>query len=212
MRVISHRGYWKLPAEKNTEPAFRLSFSQGYGTETDVRDLGGKLVISHDMPVGREMALDDFFSLPGVKHLPLAINVKADGLAEEIGKSARRHGITDWFAFDMSIPDMRSYVKQGLPVYCRMSDVERAPPWLDACTGIWLDSFGPEWYGAKELDALLKTGKPICIVSSELHGRPRDELWQLVKQFRQCPHLTLCTDFPDAAHHFFNDTQQEMHA
>ncbi len=50
MQVISHRGYWKSAAEKNTTTAFARSFALGYGTETDVRDLNGELVISHDMP------------------------------------------------------------------------------------------------------------------------------------------------------------------
>ena len=39
MQVISHRGYWKAASEKNTQTAFKRSFSLGYGTETDVRDL-----------------------------------------------------------------------------------------------------------------------------------------------------------------------------
>ena len=50
MIIISHRGYWIQPAEKNTEEAFSRSFERGMGTETDVRDHRGELVISHDMP------------------------------------------------------------------------------------------------------------------------------------------------------------------
>lgn len=38
MKIISHRGFWHNPSEKNTEMAFCRSFELGFGTETDVRD------------------------------------------------------------------------------------------------------------------------------------------------------------------------------
>ena len=57
MIVLSHRGYWKTAVEKNTPTAFKRSFELGFGTETDVRDRNGELVISHDMPNGSEITL-----------------------------------------------------------------------------------------------------------------------------------------------------------
>ena len=55
MIILSHRGYWKSEEERNQEVAFHHSFDLGYGTETDIRDIQGKLVISHDMPQGNEI-------------------------------------------------------------------------------------------------------------------------------------------------------------
>lgn len=49
MIVLSHRGYWKNSLEKNKFVAFERSFSMGFGTETDIRDFNGELVISHDI-------------------------------------------------------------------------------------------------------------------------------------------------------------------
>lgn len=207
MIILSHRGYWQKPSEKNTDVAFQRSFALGFGTETDVRDACGQLLISHDMPVGHEMTLDNFFSL-SVANLPLAINVKSDGLARAVGECARRNGVSNWFAFDMSIPDMRAYLKEGCPVYCRMSEVERLPPWRQDCAGVWLDSFGPEWYGQKELEALLETGQALCVVSSELHGREPEALWRMLKPLAHMPQLMICTDMPEAARTFFE--QQEV--
>lgn len=43
MQVLSHRGYWKHPNEKNLPIAFKRSFERGFGTETDLRDLQGSL-------------------------------------------------------------------------------------------------------------------------------------------------------------------------
>ncbi len=50
MNVISHRGLWAEAEESNTIAAFQRSFLAGYGTEIDVRDLDGTLVVSHDPP------------------------------------------------------------------------------------------------------------------------------------------------------------------
>src|ERR1041385_640435 len=78
MNIISHRGYWTAPAEKNQEVAFRRALGLGFGIETDIRDLAGDLVISHDpapagaMPYSRFMALYLGYGDKG----PLAINVK----------------------------------------------------------------------------------------------------------------------------------------
>ncbi|MDB5448782.1 MAG: hypothetical protein JWQ97_4099, partial [Phenylobacterium sp.] len=55
MRIISHRGYWREPSEKNSRTAFARTLEAGFGTETDVRDLVGQLVVAHDPPSGREM-------------------------------------------------------------------------------------------------------------------------------------------------------------
>jgi len=79
MKIISHHGFWHIPSEKNTETAFCRSFELGFGTETDVRDSLGALVISHDLPRGEEMTLTSLLALMGKDQQLLAINIKADG-------------------------------------------------------------------------------------------------------------------------------------
>jgi hypothetical protein len=204
MKVISHRGYWTIDEEKNSELAFRRSFSNDYGTETDVRDARGDLVISHGMPLGGEMTLEDFFKLPGATYLPLALNIKSDGIARFVLESVIRNKIENWFVFDMSVPDMKSYLELGCPVYCRMSEVEKIPAWFDRCTGIWLDSFGQEWYDARLITELLSTGKELCVVSSELHNRDNIDLWEMLLPFTSKSRITLCTDQPELATDYFN--------
>ena len=70
IEVISHRGYWKTPEERNAPVAFERSFSLGFGTETDVRDCVrdgvSELVISHDIPRGGEFAFADMLRLARV--------------------------------------------------------------------------------------------------------------------------------------------------
>ena len=82
MIILSHRGYWKTAEEKNTLKAFERSFSMGFGTETDIRDYECELVISHDIADEKSIKLEDFFRIYDDfnKSLPLALNIKADGL------------------------------------------------------------------------------------------------------------------------------------
>lgn len=208
MQVLCHRGYWKTPDETNTVVAFRRAFSLGLGTETDVRDHCGQLVIAHDCPTGSEMPLDDFLQLasearPLGARLTLALNIKADGLATAVRSALDRFLDLDCFVFDMSVPDMRGYFAAGVPVMTRMSEVERVPAWLQPSIGVWLDAFEDDWYDIETLDQLLKTGKRVTVVSCELHKRDHSNLWNRLKGFRSEPGLSICTDLPEEALAFF---------
>lgn len=203
MKILSHRGYWQTPTEKNTTTAFCRSFDLGYGTETDVRDLAGELVISHDLPIGNPLTLAEFLALIDDQSMPLAINIKSDGLAEVLAQHFSKRKL-DWFVFDMSVPDTLSHFKAGNPVFARMSEVEKTPAWLDEAQGVWLDAFFEEWYGTDLVESLLNRGKRVCIVSSELHGRDPAPLWSRLTRFSAHTDLMLCTDRPeDAQHRFF---------
>lgn len=208
MQVLSHRGWWSSAAERNTAAAFGRSFDAGFGTETDVRDCLGQLVISHDPAPGDAMTLDALLAMPGVLDLPLAVNVKSDGLAEPLKRTFARHPQADWFVFDMSVPDMRMHLRLGNPVFARMSEVERQPPWFDQVAGIWLDSFDGDWFDRQLIEDLLARRKRVCIVSAELHGRDPDRQWDLLRAVAALPGLMLCTDRPGAAQDFFSREPQ----
>jgi hypothetical protein len=208
MIIISHRGYWLHSAEKNGFTAFQRSFELGFGTETDVRDCAGQLLISHDMPKGNEMLLEEFLSLLPADTkdgLPLAINIKSDGLAAQLSNIMQKFDIHNWFAFDMSVPDMRSYFVAGLPVYTRMSEVEQIPTWLDQADGIWLDAFQDTWFTVEDILNILDLGKRICIVSPELHQREHLPLWEMLLPFCMDSRVMLCTDKPEEATAFFKN-------
>lgn len=207
MKILSHRGYWKAEAEKNTDAAFSHSFSLGFGTETDVRDFNGRLVISHDIATGTEIYFEKFLDLANLHNhsepLTLALNVKADGLASLIGRTIEDYKDLDCFVFDMSVPDMRDYLNKGIPVFTRMSEVEQQPAWLERCEGIWLDGFESEWFTNTLIHDLLRRQKRVCIVSPELHRRGHLAFWKRIKPLADEPLLMLCTDFPEQALKFF---------
>lgn len=207
MEIISHRGWWEAPAEKNSVAAFVRSFAAGVGTETDVRDCAGRLVISHDPPSGDELELDELLKL-AMPHQPLlALNIKADGLAERVRACMDLHGYRRWFVFDMSIPDTRQQLAVGNPVFVRMSEHEQAPPFLDRAAGIWLDAFESDAWRVGALAKLREQGVAVCLVSPELHKRDPLPLWSDLRAagLHRYERLTLCTDAPADAARFFGD-------
>ena len=205
MIILSHRGYWKLEEERNRAAAFQRSFDLGYGTETDIRDIQGKLVISHDMPRGDEITFEEVLQIMDGRNLPLALNIKADGMAEKILRLLKQYNHTNYFTFDMSIPDMVMQLKTELIVFTGLSDILSPAVLLDQAKGIWLDCFNSDWYDSQLVDTYLEMGKPVCIVSADLHKRNIKRQWEIIKQ---CSHfssdsLMLCTDYPEIAKEFF---------
>ena len=194
------------PNERNTEKAFERSFEMGLGTETDLRDVCGKIVISHDMPNGQEITFEDLLEIMRGRNLPLALNIKADGLINEILRLLQKYKHTNYFTFDMSIPDMVVQLKAKAKVFTGLSDILTTPVLLDKSCGVWLDAFNGEWYDIELIDKLLGKNKSVCIVSSDLHGRNPAKQWQMLKQYKniQTPNLFLCTDNPKEALTYFD--------
>ena len=92
MIILSHRGYWKdFQTESNKRVAFDRSFDLGFGTETDLRDINGNIVISHNMPNGDEMTFEDLLQIMNGRNLPLALNIKADGQADVVCSIMNTH-------------------------------------------------------------------------------------------------------------------------
>jgi len=209
MKILSHRGYWKTQDEKNSEIAFRRSFECCFGIETDIRDSMGELVVSHDMPCGGEMSLRSLISFVDRDEQLLAINIKADGLAKLLCETMADYNRTNWFVFDMSIPDMRDHLAVGNPVFARMSEVEHEQAWFDRIEGVWLDSFEGEWFDVEVVSKLVERGKQVCVVSSELHGRDQINLWSKLLPLSSEDRLILCTDFPSKAKAFFESDRSE---
>lgn len=212
MKIISHRGYWLNASEKNTSIAFERSFSLGFGTETDIRDSLGRLIISHDMPSGKEQGFDEFLASASryaekTKPMTLAFNIKADGLADLLAAQLADYPQLDGFVFDMAVPDMRQYFNSGVPVFTRMSEVERNPSFLNRAAGVWLDAFESEWYDKDVIANLISSGKRVCIVSPELHGRLYLSHWQNLRDWCNTDQVILCTDKPEEARSYFGVIQ-----
>lgn len=192
----------------NSLAAFERSFRLGYGTETDFRDSAGRLVISHDLPAADSLDAEKVFGLLA-RHdnrLPLAINIKADGLQGLLESALKCYNIENYFLFDMSVPDAILSARRGLRVFTRHSDVESSPAFYEQAAGVWMDAFQDEnWLTPDAVVKHLDAGKRVCLVSPELHQRPRQAFWQRLRQHpvRHNSRLMLCTDVPEEATAYF---------
>jgi hypothetical protein len=210
MNIISHRGYWKVEEEKNEPISFDRSFKLGFGTETDIRDYMGELVISHDIPNETCLTIDEFFKIyrsHSNQDLILALNIKSDGLQVKLKEKLMKFGIEKYFVFDMSIPDTLGYIKNNIQTFSRQSEHEPVPAFINECQGIWLDAFENKWYDANLISDHIQKGKHVAIVSPELHKRNHIEFWEFLKinKFNQSNNIILCTDLPEDATNFFNN-------
>ena len=205
MIILSHRGFWKNLDERNKKASFINSFDNNFGTETDLRDCCGEIVISHDMPKGDEIRFEEVLKIMNGRNLPLALNIKADGQSKEILKLLKKYNHTNYFTFDMSIPDLVVQIKEGLNVFTGLSDILKEPVLLDDSKGVWLDSFNSDWFDETIIDILISKNKKVCIVSSDLHKRENLNQWKIIKKSKNfnSDNLMLCTDTPDIAKEYF---------
>ncbi|OIR07000.1 hypothetical protein GALL_109070 [mine drainage metagenome] len=207
MKIISHRGYWKKENEKNKAVSFERSFDLGFGTETDLRDYLGEIVISHDIAEKDCISVNELFSIYKQynNELVCALNVKADGLQRKLKAALKDFNIENYFVFDMSVPDTIGYIKEGMSFYSRQSEYEPNPVFYKECKGIWLDGFNDIWYDTGLILEHLKNKKQVAIVSPDLHKRAVIPLWEKLKREKidQIEDVILCTDIPEDALNFF---------
>ena len=210
MEFLAHRGLWDEKSERNSFEALCQGLDQGYGLETDIRDLNGQLVISHDMPlIDTSIPLKQLlrYYSDGGYNSTLALNIKSDGLQGPLKEQLAAHDIDNYFVFDMSVPDTLIYVNFNLSTYIRHSELESHPELTTRTDGIWLDELTLEWINAQTIIDLAKLTQKLCIVSSELHGRDYARQWSCIQEACElgCPSskLQLCTDVPAEAKWFF---------
>lgn len=209
MIILAHRGYWNNMIERNSPRAIRMALEKGYGFESDVRDFNGELVISHNMADESSPSAEEVFQWLAEKddRYCFAINIKADGLKDLLMEYITRYQITNYFIFDMSIPQMIEYDEMGLRYFTRQSEVESVPCMYDQAAGVWIDGFwGMSWITEELLKGHIENGKEVCIVSPDLHGQTNyQRYWKQLKNYRiDLSKVMLCTDHPDEARAFFH--------
>lgn len=201
MIILAHRGWWHTKEEQNSAAAIERALAAGYGVETDLRDLAGVVVISHDPPRGGELTFDALLAIAHRFPLsgPLALNIKADGLQSLLELPIS--GLRDYFLFDMAVPDLVASIRRGFACFTRQSDVEREPVLVGDVEGVWMDSFSDTLPDLHAAMALLQLGKRVAFVSPELHGRDHSEYWARLRDFglQGSSRALLCTDYPDLA-------------
>ena len=96
--ILAHRGAWKDIKEQNSFISFQNAQKLKVGIETDIRDHNGEIIISHDLPT-KNNRIERPFKLWNENAFKsfLALNIKADGLSEELSKYIINHNIDNYF-------------------------------------------------------------------------------------------------------------------
>lgn len=214
MRILAHRGYWKTEREKNTLRSIQAALENGYGFESDIRDYCEKLVISHNVASACSPEAEKVMALlhEYQDKYCFAINIKADGLIDALKYLLKYYEISNYFTFDMSIPQMLEYKQSELCFFTRKSEFEPEPVMYSDAAGIWVDAFEDDsWITGNLLKKYLDDGKKICIVSPDLHGKSNHTFWNRLKNFKiGFENVYLCTDHPDEAKIFFEKELDEI--
>lgn len=191
--ILAHRGEWDEQVIANSALSLDNAFLHGFGVETDIRDLVGELVISHDPCTGRNY---DGFNRYLKEENRIAINIKSDGLLPKLEPARELINSSNSFVFDCSFPELLKFKRAGIAHAIRISEFEKDLAWEP--NYIWLDGFGGDWWlnDRTTLDLIEKI--PTVVVSPELHKRDHSKVWQKVLELRSTGlDISICTDFPN---------------
>lgn len=209
MLVLAHRGCWNSKIPGNSLQALSAALEKGFGFESDIRDYLGNLVISHNIADGSSPRVNEVFQL--LKEYQdqycFAVNIKADGLKEDLLKLLQFYKICNYFTFDMSVPQMIEYREAGLNYFTRQSEFEVNPVLYQDAKGVWIDAFiEDDWITKDLLKRHIDAEKKVCLVSPDLHKNAYHEFWSRLKSFQiSSNELMLCTDHPEECREFFSD-------
>lgn len=211
MNIIAHGGWYVMPEEKDLPSAYYRALEAGMGIVIPVRDHNGRLVIARGPATDGSLSFDEFLAerpvWPGDPPV-LAVQVCAEGLSRLLHRSLRHiEGVVP-FLFGMTAPDMQNYMDGHIPIYVRQSDLETQPPFYEFAEGVWLDSFERDWFDDRLIIQHLRTGKLVTVVSPEIHGRPHEPMWNLLRSLQDklgelSGSIQLCTERPQEARTHF---------
>lgn len=190
--LLAHRGEWLQYDDQNSLEAIKRAGGNGHGVEIDVwRDSNFR----EDLKVGHEIGdsnlfLSEVFQIwEQFYDLPLALNIKSDGCGSIIKNLLGYHDQTNYFCFDMSMPELVTYEKLSIKIAYRVSELETFVP--ERHPVVWLDSFWSDWYLVLEKEYLSLLLERSWIVSPSLHKRNPKAVEETLVQYQ---HLGYCKD------------------
>ena len=145
-----------------------------FGVETDIRDYGKKIVLSHDPNKQGE----DFFKFVRKVNKTIFLNIKSSGLLKKIINFIKKKKI---YLLDISFSEFDYLYKQKLSnkILLRFSSYEKFDlknKYFKKIEWIWYDYFHGLKITKNEYLYLKKYKKKICLVSPDLLGKKREIL------------------------------------
>ncbi len=191
MLIIHHRrNTIELLKETNNE----------FGVELDIRSYGNKLVVHHD-PFIDKVSLESW--LLNYNHKFLILNIKEEGIEENVLNLMFRHQINDFFLLDQSFPSLiktsRSGESRSAVRVSEYESIETALSLAGLVKWIWVDIFSCFPLDSYDYLRLKDAGFKLCLVSPELQGHPPSHLNLIQTQIEdlQIKFDAVCTKFPN---------------
>lgn len=164
MEIIAHR--------INTINKLK-NLNSKYGVEVDIRSNDKDLVVGHD-PFSDFINLKEWLSF--YKHGTLILNVKENGLEEELIKIMKFFNKENFFILDQSFPYIVKTIKTGEKrCALRLSEYESINTVLslkNKLYWVWIDFFTKFPIDLKTYKILKKNNFKLCFVSPELQEHP----------------------------------------
>ena len=176
------------------------SANNHYGIEIDLRSNNGKIIINHDaMKEGDN--LEDW--LKEFNHGTLILNVKEDGLEEDIIVLMEKNNIENFFFLDLSFPTLVRLAQDGEKrCAVRVSEFESVQDALlfkNKVNWIWVDCFDNFSLNYSQAELLVSQGFKLCFVSPELQGKdPNSSIPEMQLKLRELGNFVnaVCTKNP----------------
>ena len=162
MEIIAHR--------TNTINELK-NLNSKFGVEVDIRSNDKNLVIGHD-PFSDYIIFKDWLYF--YNHGTLILNVKENGLEEELIKTMKDFNKDNFFILDQSFPYIINTIKSGEKrCAIRLSEYESINTVLslkDKLNWVWIDFFTKFPIEFEIYEILKKSNFKLCFVSPELQG------------------------------------------
>ena len=171
--------------------------SEDMGIEIDLRYEKDKLILHHDPFVSGELFEN---LLEEYKHKLIILNIKTEGIEEEVLKLLRNYDVKNYFFLDLSLPFLIKYAKSGESnIAVRLSEyepIEQALALKGMVKWVWVDCFSKLPLDDNIYDQLKKHFK-ICLVSPELQKHSTDRIKEFKSIISNYEIDAVCTKVPE---------------
>lgn len=171
MEIIAHR-------INTIDQLKNLNFN--LGVEVDIRSNDKNLIICHD-PFSHYINFKDWLHF--YNHGTLILNVKENGLEQELLKTMQDFKKDNFFILDQSFPYIVNTIKNGEKrCAVRLSEYESINTVLslkDKLNWVWIDFFTKFPLDLEIYKILKKNNFKLCIVSPELQGHSNSKCLDL---------------------------------
>ena len=167
------------------------------GIELDLRYNEKDIILHHDPFVDGEK-FEDFLKEFNLGFMIL--NIKSEGIEEEVLRLVKKYKVPNYFFLDTSIPFMIKYISKGWNKFAvRYSEYEPlslALQFKHKVEWVWVDCFNYLPIDNQSYIELKKYFK-ICLVSPELQGHELKMIEKFKKQLNGFEIDAVCTKRPD---------------